>query len=204
MKINAFRRPSPAMVVASLALLVALGGTGVAAVNALVPKNSVGTAQLKNGAVTAAKVKAGSLLASNFKAGQLTGGAAGPAGPAGPSGATGPAGAAGPAGPSAKWALIKSDGAIIAQSGGITLTTHAVGTYVLDFGAPVDKSLIVATPSFATTGLRGDVIAGPCGGPPAGSLVCASGGDNNHVVVFTSNAANSALADWPFYIAVIG
>ena len=198
MKINAFRRPSPAMVVASLALLVALGGTGVAAVNALVPKNSVGTAQLKNGAVTAAKVKVGSLLASNFKAGQLTGGAAGP------SGATGPAGPAGAAGPGAKWALIKADGAIIAQSGGITMTTHATGTYVLDFGAPVDKSLILVTPSFASPGLRGDVIAGPCGGAPAGSIVCAAGGDNNHVVVFTSNAANSALADWPFYVAVIG
>ena len=36
------QRPSPAMVVACLALLVALSGTGIAAVSALAP-NSVGT-----------------------------------------------------------------------------------------------------------------------------------------------------------------
>ena len=37
-------RPSPAMIVACIALLVALGGTSVAAVTALAP-GSVGTAQ---------------------------------------------------------------------------------------------------------------------------------------------------------------
>ncbi len=67
-------RPSPALVVASIALLVALGGTGYAAT--ALPPNSVGTAQLKNAAVTAAKVKPGSLLKSSFAANQLpTGGA---------------------------------------------------------------------------------------------------------------------------------
>jgi hypothetical protein len=40
-------KPSPALVVAGLALLVALGGTSVAAVSA-VPKNSVATPLLKN------------------------------------------------------------------------------------------------------------------------------------------------------------
>ncbi|HST25422.1 MAG TPA: hypothetical protein VLJ76_05495 [Gaiellaceae bacterium] len=62
-------RPSPALVVASIALLVALGGTGYAAT--ALPANSVGTAQLKNAAVTAAKVKPGSLLKSSFAANQL-------------------------------------------------------------------------------------------------------------------------------------
>ncbi|HXY80682.1 MAG TPA: hypothetical protein VEH55_04880 [Gaiellaceae bacterium] len=84
-------RPSPATVIASLALAVALGGTGYAAL--VLPANSVGTAQLKNGAVTSLKVKSGSLLATNFKAGQL------PRGPAGPTGATGPIGPTGPPGP---------------------------------------------------------------------------------------------------------
>jgi hypothetical protein len=50
-------RPTPAMVVATIALLVALGGTSYAAI--ALPANSVGTVQLKNGAVTAAKIKAG-------------------------------------------------------------------------------------------------------------------------------------------------
>ena len=49
-------RPSPAMVIACLALGIALGGTSVAAIQAL-PRNSVGTKQLKANAVTSPKVK---------------------------------------------------------------------------------------------------------------------------------------------------
>ena len=96
------------MVVACLALLVALGGTSIAAVNQLVPRNSVGTAQLRLGAVTnqkirnnainSAKVANRSLLRSDFAAGQLPAGPVGPQGPAGPAGPAGAAGAAGPAG----------------------------------------------------------------------------------------------------------
>ena len=97
-------RPSPAMVVACLALLVALGGTGMAAVTQ-VARNSVGTPQLKdsavsnpkikNNAINSAKVAARSLLRSDFAPGQLP---AGPTGPQGPAGPTGAAGAAGPPG----------------------------------------------------------------------------------------------------------
>jgi hypothetical protein len=43
------RRPSGSMVVAFIALLVAMGGTGYAAI--ALPKNSVGTKQLKKNAV---------------------------------------------------------------------------------------------------------------------------------------------------------
>ncbi len=39
-------RPTPSMVVACIALVIALGGTGYAAT--VLPKNSVGTAQVKN------------------------------------------------------------------------------------------------------------------------------------------------------------
>jgi hypothetical protein len=49
-----FGAPSPALVVAMAALFVALGGTSYAAVT--LANNSVGTAQLKNGAVTAQKI----------------------------------------------------------------------------------------------------------------------------------------------------
>jgi len=49
------KRPSPGLVVAIIALFVALGGTSYAAIVS-VPRNSVGTAQLKNGAVTASKI----------------------------------------------------------------------------------------------------------------------------------------------------
>jgi len=102
------RRPSPAMVVACIALLVALGGTSIAAVNQLVPANSVGPRQLqfgavtnpkiRNNAITSAKVANRSLVRSDFAPGQLPAGPTGPQGPAGPAGPAGAAGAAGPAG----------------------------------------------------------------------------------------------------------
>jgi len=49
------RRPSPALVISCVALTIALGGTSYATVLA-VPKNSVGTDQLKNGAVKNKKI----------------------------------------------------------------------------------------------------------------------------------------------------
>jgi len=80
--------------IALLALFFALGGTAFAAGNALVPKNSVGTAQLKNGAVVKAKISKKTLA-------QLKGnrGLRGPAGPQGTAGAQGVQGVQGPEGP---------------------------------------------------------------------------------------------------------
>jgi hypothetical protein len=100
------------MVVASLALLVALGGTSIAATGN-VPLLSVGTPQLKSNAVISSKVKNRSLLAVDFKQGQLPRGARGPQGPPGPTGPTGPAGAAAPGFVSA----------VSSQTGGTAATT---------------------------------------------------------------------------------
>jgi hypothetical protein len=95
------RRPSPALVVASLALLVALTGTSFAAVT--LAKNSVGTVQLRPGAVTSPKVKDGSLGIIDLAPGARLAlkGVVGPPGPAGPKGDKGdpaPAGLSGPEG----------------------------------------------------------------------------------------------------------
>ena len=79
------------MFVACLALVVALGGTGYAAL-VRVPLNSVGTAQLMANAVVSSKVKDGSLLATDFKPGQLP---SGPPGPKGDTGDPGPPGLSG-------------------------------------------------------------------------------------------------------------
>jgi len=89
--------PSPALVIACIALAIALGGVGYAAT--VVPRNSVGVLQLKPNSVNSAKVVNGSLLRADFKAGQVPRGARGPVGPTGPAGPAGPAGAAGAAGP---------------------------------------------------------------------------------------------------------
>ncbi len=94
------RRLSYANVMATLAVFLALGG-GVGYATGVLPANSVGTRQLKDGAVTASKVKPGSLLAKSFKAGQLpagTPGATGQQGPQGPAGVPGAKGDQGPAG----------------------------------------------------------------------------------------------------------
>jgi hypothetical protein len=86
--------------IALLALFVALGGTSIAAGNALLPKNSVGTAQIKNGAVTKKKINKRTIVALKGNRGpQGPQGPQGAQGPAGPRGATGPQGpATGPAG----------------------------------------------------------------------------------------------------------
>src|SRR5450756_1576841 len=81
------RPPSPAMVVACLALFMAGTGAGVAVIKAM-PRNSVGTAQLKNNAVISSKVKNHSLKAADFASGQIPKGAKGATGAAGAAGAT--------------------------------------------------------------------------------------------------------------------
>jgi hypothetical protein len=193
------RRPSPAMVVACVALLVALTGTSVAAVSQLVPRNSVGTAQLKGNAVVSTKVKNHSLLALDFKNGQI------PAGPPGPPGPPGQTGAAGSPGPGARWALVRKDGGIVVQSGGISLAAKpAAGTYILNFGSPITGKLITTTDALAgDIATRGAIVAGPCGGPPEGGAACAAGNDTSHLSVYTLSTAG-LLQDHAFYVGVIG
>jgi hypothetical protein len=81
--------PSPALIVASLALLAALGGTAVAATT--LARNSVGEVHLKTGAVTSGKVRDGSLRAVDFAppARDALRGPAGPVGAAGTDGVSG-------------------------------------------------------------------------------------------------------------------
>jgi hypothetical protein len=64
-------RPSPAIVIASLALVVALSGTSYAAF--VLPANSVGTKQLKKSAVTAAKIRNNSITSAKVKNDSLGG-----------------------------------------------------------------------------------------------------------------------------------
>jgi hypothetical protein len=91
-------RPSPALVVAGLALVVACSGTSYAV--SQLPAKSVGTVQLQRDAVTGAKVKNGTLSAKDFRRGALPAAAAGLTGPVGPAGPRGPEGPRGPVGPS--------------------------------------------------------------------------------------------------------
>ena len=139
---------SPAMIVACVALIVALGGVSYAA--GMLPKNSVGSAQLqkksvsgaklKKNAVTAAKVKNGSLLSADFKAGQL------PAGQQGPKGDTGPRGIAGLRGESATklFAAIRADGVLLHGSGVTSSTSSSAGNFTVTFDRSLDGCVATA------------------------------------------------------------
>jgi len=94
-------RPTPAMIVALIALFVAMSGASYAALarntvgpkqlirNAVTPpkikKKAVTRAKIRPNAINSSRVQDGSLRAADFGAGQV---------PAGPTGATGPAGTA--------------------------------------------------------------------------------------------------------------
>jgi hypothetical protein len=144
-------RPSPALVVASLALAVALGGTGYAAIS--LPTNSVGTAQLKNGAVIAAKVKRGTLRATNFAPGQLPRGPKGDRGADGLPGAAGAAGAKGDKGdkgdPATKlFAVIDASGNATVKSSGVSSSKTGPNTYAITFPQSVSNCAPIASISF--------------------------------------------------------
>jgi hypothetical protein len=88
------RLPSPAMIVAIVALVFATTGGAYAATRLITGR------QIAKNTITGANVKSGSLQSNDLSRSARTAlrGATGPAGPAGVAGAVGPAGPAGPAG----------------------------------------------------------------------------------------------------------
>ena len=126
-----------------LALFIALGGTSYAA--AKLPRNSVGTAQLRKGAVTTAKL-------SHSLQGKLK--QAGNAGPAGPKGDTGAQGAQGPQGiqgPAGDPGLTSAGVGGVNTSvtpGGLTMPVASSTTVTLDRPG---KVLVQLSGTFAVT-----------------------------------------------------
>lgn len=100
-----------ANVIATIALFLALGGASYAAIK--LPANSVGSKQIKNGAVSSTDIKNHSIKAGDFKGGLPSG----PRGPRGPQGQPGPAAAK-------YWAQIKGGATptVGGSSGGITVS----------------------------------------------------------------------------------
>jgi hypothetical protein len=119
-----------ANVMATIAVFIALSGASYAAFK--LPKNSVGTKQLKKNAVTSPKVKDHSLIASDFKEGQLPEGKQGPKGEAGT-----------PA--TALWAVLNPDGTLAA--GSHVLVSGGKEPYSVTFDRDVSKCALVASPN---------------------------------------------------------
>jgi hypothetical protein len=119
MRLPSVRRPSPSMAVAVMALVVASTGPSYAAGligsddirnntirSADVRDDKLKGRDVKNGSLGSMDVRDESLKARDFAPGQLPAGQQGPAGPAGVG----------------RWALVDASGAIVAQSGGFTVT----------------------------------------------------------------------------------
>jgi hypothetical protein len=120
------------MVVACVALVVALGGTGYAAIT--LPRNSVGNKQLRSNAVTGAKVRNGSLAAKDF-GGTL---------PRGPRGAPGPPGQS--ASGSGSLGFASRDPVI----NGPAIAVGAANVDLLALGVPAGTSSYVASSGLVT------------------------------------------------------
>ncbi len=135
--------------VAYVALFVALGGTSYAAIK--LPAGSVGTTQLKKGAVTPTKLSKGIRDQLAAKTTPVTGqvGAAGPAGVTGATGQTGAAGAAGQTGATGAAGVPGANGATGAV--GAKGATGATGAA----GAPGATGAKGATGATGTTGADG-------------------------------------------------
>jgi hypothetical protein len=136
---NRVPRPSPAMIVALLALCLAVGGTAFAAVK--LGKNAVKTKNIKNGAVTEAKIAGNAVTEAKIANGAVTGSKIA-------SGAVGSAQLAG----TTKSIWVETDlGSttnIKNQSGGVSLHAGpATGETVVDFGTDVSNRAISVTPN---------------------------------------------------------
>lgn len=141
-----------ANVTATLALVMAMGGTSYAAVTitgANIKDGSVKATDLAASSVTSAKVKDGTLLRKDFKAGQLQAGAQGAAGAAGAQGAQGAQGARGDAGASATklFAVVSANNPVLVAQSGVSSFTHTgLGTYTIVFDQPIGNCAWLATP----------------------------------------------------------
>jgi len=140
-------RMTYANVVATVALFMVL--TGASAVAA----TQIGTAGLKNNAVTSAKVKNGSLLRVDFRPGQLP---RGPQGPPGLPGAPGANGLNGANGTAKAYAMFDATAqqVVPARTFNMTIVRANQGIYCIDVpGISPTSATILATPAFPTVGI---------------------------------------------------
>lgn len=186
-------RPSPAMVVAVLALCLAVGGTAFAAVK--LGKNAVKTKNIKNGAVKESKLAANAVTESKIAGNAVTeskiaGGAVTEGKIA--NGAVSSDKIAGSA--KSLWVQMDIGGTSISgQSGGITVTPNGMGIKVVNFGTNVANRGILITTVLTlgeTTAQFGRCTDIGCPGAAA---------DNpNAIEVFTFDASTNNLVNTGF------
>lgn len=176
-------RPSPAMVVASAALMVALGGGAYAQTQ--LARNSVGSLQLRPNAVTATKIGPNAVVSSRIRNGQVR---------------TEDIRAANVTrerlAPNERtiWAAVNAGGGLLRSSGEITAAQRTgPGTYLLTLNRNVDQCAWVASTSSEATRNQGYAEVQRAGTGTASALT-----------VLTSRpiAGVSALADSDFHVII--
>ena len=185
-------RLSYANVTASLALFIALGGTGYAAVT--LPRNSVGNAQLRNNAVGPAELRPGAVRSSDIRnrtirVGDLSRRTRSALRTPGPQGPVGPAGRDGVA----LRAMVSSSGVPVGGNAQNTEHARTTNVYRVEFTRDVSGCTFTATLAAVQAGSMLEE-------PPAGRITVQSGGGPN-VLVKTYNAAGDP-AEAPFHLIV--
>ncbi|MBJ7358000.1 hypothetical protein [Nocardioides sp.] len=176
-----------ASITATLALVVALGGTSYAAVN--LPKNSVGSKQIAKAAVKSSDVKNDGLTGKDIKESSLsTVPSATSADQLGGKTLRG----------LSQWVHVETDGDIIAQSGGITVTDLAApGRYRVNF--PTDVSACGLNANVSAASPQADLGTFD----PGMAMVVRSSTGPNAVQVGTADvAAGGTYEDKPFILTV--
>jgi hypothetical protein len=198
MRFPRLRRPSPALAIAVLALVVALGGSAyaVSQINgSTIKRRSIPGDRVRNNALTGTQINEARLgrvnearNATNSKF-ALRASAADSAANALNAGSARSADTLAGIPPTAfqgriRWALVNASGTVVDQSGGIASpTVHSGGssTYVIDFSADLSHKALLVTPNGATA-----------------QSVSAQVNDSTHAQVTVGTAGGS------FYIAVLG
>jgi hypothetical protein len=208
MRFPRLRRPSPALAIAVLALVVALGGSAYAVrqINgATIKVRSIPGNRIANNALTGTQINEARLgrvneakNATNSKFALRSSVADSAANALN----AGNASALGGFPQSAfqariRWAIVNSSGAVLDQSGGIAAAGHSGNTYLLDFGADLARKVLLVTPNGSAAQ---SVSAAPCGGSVTGAVTCSPApvNDSTHAQVTLGAAGGS------FYIAVVG
>jgi hypothetical protein len=207
-----------ANVMATIAVFIALGGTSYAI--SKLPKNSVGSKQLKKNAVKAAEIAKNAVGNTEIKRGAVTTDKVPDRALTGSKLAAGAVTTSNLADAAVtksklasdaaiKWVLVQPDGTVAAQSGGIRVTTGEFpGQYVIDFGSPTAGHAIVVSSAAATdVSYRGVVLAVPCtGGPPEASVGQKCPGIDNsptRALVYTFASNNETPQAHAFYATLI-
>ena len=193
-------RPSPAMVIALIALFVALGGTGYAAAT-----GSIDSRELKNSSVQGVDVKDKSLTAKDFN-GSVRG-ATGAAGARGANGAQGPPGPQGPQGPGGApgtaraYAYVAGDGTVDAsKSKGIAqanIDADTVTGAVCLTGLSFTPRSVVATAATPGAGQEDTIATADLA--PGGSI---GTGDCQGTVLIKTFEVGIGLISVPFYVVL--